>query len=267
MEDLNQIVLEETAIAYEELLVPALFQEWADRIANSDKIKSARQVLDVACGTGVLARTIARQLKGSSVTGIDPNSGMLAVANQKAPDINWQRGQAEKLPFEDETFDAVVSQFGMMFFASPEKALQEMNRVLKAGGHMIVTVFDSLQNIPAYNTMVDIFDRKVGKSAGDALRYPFTMGGDIEKLNSLFSKSGLNNSKIVTQKSVARFSNPRHMVLSDVKGWFPFAKIHLDDQLIESIVNEAEIVLEPFLTSGGNVQFDVSVHLIELQKT
>lgn len=266
MEELNQIELERTATKYEELLVPALFEEWANRIANSDKLTSARQVLDVACGTGVLARTIAQRLKDGSVTGIDPNSGMLAIAKQIAPDINWYRGQAENLPFEDEFFDVIVSQFGIMFFSSPDIALKEMNRVLKAGGNMIITVFDSLQNIPAYNAMVDVFDRKVGKSAGDALRHPFTMG-DTETLKNMFSKSGLVDTKIVTQKSTALFSNPRHMVLSDVKGWFPFAKIYLEDQLIESIVNEAESVLEPFLTPGGNVQFDISVHLIQVQKT
>jgi ubiquinone/menaquinone biosynthesis C-methylase UbiE len=266
MEDLNQKELEKTAAAYEELLVPALFSEWANRLANSDEVKAARNILDVACGTGVVARTIAGQLKDGSVSGLDPNPWMLAVAREKAPDIKWYQGQAEELPFEDETFDAIVSQFGMMFFTSPETALKEMNRVLQTGGHMMVTVFDSLQNIPAYDAMVDVFDQKVGKSAGEALRYPFTMG-DTEKLYALCSESGLSNAEIVTQKSVAQFSNPRHMVLSDVEGWFPFAKIHLEDRTLESVVSEAESVLKPFTTSDGAVQFDISVHIIKAQKS
>lgn len=265
MDDLSQKQLEETATAYEELLVPALFQEWADRIAKIDEIKPSHKVLDVACGTGVLARAVARYLPESSVTGLDPNSGMLAIARRSAPNINWQQGSAEELPFGNESFDIVLSQFGLMLFSSPTTALKEMKRVLKSGGKMIVAVFDSIDNIPAYEIMAELFARKVDSSVGEALRFPFSMG-DTDKLYSLFSEVGLNNTEITTQNGKARFSSPKHMVLSDVKGWFPFAEIHLDDQMIESVVQEAEDELEPFQTIDGEVQFDVSVHIIKVLK-
>ena len=265
MDNLSQKQLEETATAYEELLVPALFQEWADRLAKMDGIKASHKILDVACGTGVLARAVARQLPGSSVTGIDLNPGMLAVASKHAPTIDWQQGSAEELPFGNESFDTVLSQFGLMLFSSPKTALMEMKRVLKPGGTLIVAVFDSIKQIPVYEKMADLFARKVDSSVGEALRFPFAMG-HTDKLYSLFSENGLSDPKITTEKGVARFSSPRHMVLSDVKGWFPFAQIQLDDQMIESIVEEAETVLEPFQSVDGEVQIDVSVHIIKAHK-
>lgn len=267
MNELNQNELEITAAAYEELLVPALFQEWANRIVDSVDIQPNHNVLDVACGTGVLARTIVKRLdRSDSITGLDLNPGMLAIARRNAPNINWHQGKAEELPFEEESFDTVISQFGLMLFSSPKTALKEMYRVLKTGGHLIVAVFDTIQNMPAYGMMADLFERKVDKSVGEALRYPFSMG-NIGELEVLFSGAGINNTIITTQKGTARFSSPRHMVLSDVKGWFPFAQIHLEDQTIDSIVNEAESVLDPFLTSDGAVQFDVSAHIIKAVKS
>src|SRR5688500_16775452 len=117
---------------YESFFVPALFQEWAGRVADTAHIQLGQRVLDVACGTGVLARAAAdRAGAGGSVTGLDINEGMLAVAAQKAPHIDWRQGQAEALPFEDGTFDAVVSQFGLMFFDDRAAAIREMRRVLR----------------------------------------------------------------------------------------------------------------------------------------
>lgn len=266
MDNLSHELLEKTAAAYDELLVPALFQEWADRLAQADEIKPSHKVLDLACGTGVLARSVAGQLQDGSVTGVDPNPGMLAVAKRSAPNIEWLQGSAEELPFDNDTFDIVVSQFGLMLFSSPKTALKEMKRVLKAGGYLLIAVFDSIHKMPAYEMMADLFERKVNRSVGEALRFPFSMG-HTDKLYSLFWNAGLKDTEITNHKGVARFSSPRHMVLSDVRGWFPFAQIHLDDQTVESIAREAESVLNPFLTSDGRVQFEVSVHIIKAYKS
>jgi ubiquinone/menaquinone biosynthesis C-methylase UbiE len=74
--------------------------------------------LDVACGTGILAREIAWRVgTNGSVAGLDASRGMLAVAERSSPEIEWRSGTAESLPFEEGSFDAVVSQFGLMFFA------------------------------------------------------------------------------------------------------------------------------------------------------
>src|SRR5690349_11174821 len=111
------------ADVYEAFFVPALFQEWAPRVADAAAIQPGQRVLDVACGTGVLARSVAERAGPSgAVTGVDVNAGMLAVAQRTAAAIDWRQGRAESLTFPDDSFDAVVSQFGLMFFEDRQAA-------------------------------------------------------------------------------------------------------------------------------------------------
>lgn len=258
--------LEKTAEAYEELLVPALFDNWARRLVDTADPRRGSTVLDVACGTGVVARRVQARLGTTgSVSGIDLNPGMLAVAKRRAPEIDWHEGNAELLPFGDDTFDAVLCQFGLMLFSSPAAALQEMYRVLHRGGTLSLLVFDSLGNNRAYETMADVFERVVGSSVGDTLRFPFSMG-DTEQLAALFEDAGIPNVRISTDKETAHFASPRQMVLSDVKGWFPFAEIHLDEQTLQRVIDEAERELEPFRTADGAVEFQVAAHTISAIK-
>lgn len=104
------------AKAYEALFVPALFGQWALRVADDANLVAGQRVLDVACGTGVLAREAKRRTApGGYVVGLDPSAGMLTVARELSPSVDWQQGMAESMPFRDAPFDAVVSQFGLMF--------------------------------------------------------------------------------------------------------------------------------------------------------
>jgi ubiquinone/menaquinone biosynthesis C-methylase UbiE len=138
------------AKAYEEFFVPALFGEWAPRVAAAARIRTGDHVLDVACGTGVLARQAASQVGPSGfVAGGDAGPCMLKVAKTVAPLIEWREAQAEALPYPDQRFDAVVSQFGLMFFSDRRRALTEMQRGLKRGGRLAVAVWASLDRSPA----------------------------------------------------------------------------------------------------------------------
>jgi SAM-dependent methyltransferase len=111
----------------------------AGQLVRFAGVRAGQTLLDVACGTGVVAITAARA--GAKVTGLDLTPELLAQARESAPiaglkDIIWKEGDAEKLPFEDGSFDVVLSQFGHMFAPRPEVAIREMLRVLKPGGRI-----------------------------------------------------------------------------------------------------------------------------------
>lgn len=266
MSELSTPELEKVAEDYERLLAPALFTEWTHRMADAAEIQSGQHVLDVACGTGILAQTIATQVGPDGfVSGVDINPGMLAVARRTSPTIDWREGAAEALPYDDDTFDAVVCQFGLMLFSDSETALREMWRVLKPGGHLAVAVFDSLDNLPAYSAMADIFERLIGKDVGNALRLPFSMG-DTNGLAALFTTAGIGTAKITTHKGVAHFASISNMVLADVRGWFPFAGLRMDEEMIEAVVNDAQKALKPYQTPSGAVEFQVPVHIVTAVK-
>ncbi len=105
-------VTRSAAHTYEEFFVPALFAQWPPRVLEAADVRAGHDVLDVGCGTGVLATASAAVVgDAGSVTGIDVNDGMLEVARLAEADVSWVLGAAESLPFDDASFDRVVSQF------------------------------------------------------------------------------------------------------------------------------------------------------------
>lgn len=108
----------------------------APTLVRVAKIGAGKKVLDVGCGTGVVALSAARI--GARVTGIDLTPKLVERARENSAltklDVEWHEGDAEALPFGDGSFDVVVSQFGHMFAPRPEVAIREMLRVLKSGG-------------------------------------------------------------------------------------------------------------------------------------
>jgi ubiquinone/menaquinone biosynthesis C-methylase UbiE len=266
MSDLSIDELEKTAISYHELMVPALFEQYADQIVDEAKIEPTDKVLDIACGTGIVACTAADRLNSKShVVGLDMNPGMVAGAEKQDPDIEWRQGKAEELAWDDQSFDVILSQFGLMFFEDRKLALSEMHRVLKPGGRIVISVFDSLDNIKAYKIMSEIFGRIVGDEVGQALSFPFSLG-DVDELKSICSESGLDSARISSRQGKANFPDVRTMVLADVKGWFPLAGFVLDDSQIDEVVSKAETALEEFINDDGRVIFPLPAYFITCTK-
>lgn len=250
------------ALAYEELHVPALFRQWAPLVVDSAQIRRGTRVLDIACGTGVLTREAAlRSGNDGEVSAVDISPGMLAVASQRAPEIDWRNAPAESLPFETDSFDAVISQFGLMFFQDRTSALREMMRVLTPGGRLAVAVWASLDESEAYPIEVALLDRLAGRNAADALRAPFVLG-ETNQLTDLFRDAGITSVGIKTHYGRARFPSVRTMVEADLRGWLPVMGVVLSEEIIERILDEAEEVLADYVTTEGRVEFDVAAHII-----
>jgi SAM-dependent methyltransferase len=257
----------DAANAYEALFVPALFGQWAPKVADAAQIRPDQRVLDVACGTGILAREVmSRMGPDGHVTGIDPSPGMVAVAKRLAPTVEWREGVAESLPFPDQSFDTVVSQFGLMFFSDRRQALREMLRVLVSGERLAVAVWDSLDNNPAYASAVALLEQTAGRAAADALRAPFVLG-DRKDLAALFSAAGVAAAEITTHRGTAHFPSIRTMVEADLRGWLPVIGVLLGEDEIDRVLREAEPALGSYATADRRVAFGLSAHIVTAHKS
>jgi SAM-dependent methyltransferase len=250
------------AEVYEEFFVPALFGEWSPRLCDALGVGKGTKVLDVACGTGSFAREALR--RGATVTGLDRNAGMLAVARRLDGVIDWREGMAEALPFEDGRFDAVGSQFGLMFFEDRVQALAEMWRVTAPGGRLGVAVWDALERTPGYRAMVALLQRLFGAEIANGLRAPFVLGepGEVQQL---FDAAGVANSKVDTIVGAARFPSLEGWVRTDMKGWTLADAI--DDAQYAELQKEAQRELIGFVKRDGSVRFDSPAHIVTAVKS
>ena len=113
-------ISENAAMIYEKVYLPALFQEWCPRVLKAINVQPGDTVVDIACGTGILAIAVDKQLgPDGKAIGVDINEGMLNIARSKTSTVEWLNAPAEKLPFTDNRFNSVVSQFGLMYFRKP----------------------------------------------------------------------------------------------------------------------------------------------------
>jgi ubiquinone/menaquinone biosynthesis C-methylase UbiE len=249
------------AEVYDAFFVPALFAAWAPRTCDAAGIAAGRRALDVACGTGVVAREAAR--RGAEVAGLDRNAGMLAVARRLEPGIEWREGMAEKIPFDDGRFDAVTCQFGLMFFEDRAQALGEMMRVLRPGGRLVATVWDSLERTPGYRAMAALLQRLFGDETAALLHAPFVLG-EAAELRELLESAGIPNPAIETRPGDARFPSIEAWVRTDVKGWTLADAI--DDAQYAKLQKAALQELRQFTQADGSVRFDSPAHVITAVK-
>ena len=134
---------------YEKYLVPLIFQPYADDIARRVAAVRPSTVLEIAAGTGVVTRALSSVLPTDvAITATDLNQAMLDEASARGTvrPVNWRQADAMQLPFEDRSFDAVVCQFGVMFFPDKAAAFAEARRVLTSGGWFLFNVWDTLES-------------------------------------------------------------------------------------------------------------------------
>src|SRR3954468_14105824 len=130
--------------AYDEYLVPAVFQPYADDLASRVARHQPRAVLELAAGTGVLTRAMLAKLPGVQITATDLNVAMVDVGSAHVPAATWRQADAMQLPFGDASFDLAACQFGVMFFPDRPTAYAEVARVLRPGGHFLYNCWGPL---------------------------------------------------------------------------------------------------------------------------
>src|SRR4029453_6359690 len=139
--------------AYERYIVQAFMQGWTHALLDVATLGAGARVLDVGCGTGVVARQAAGRVgKEGDVVGVDLNAGMLAMARMlpqsSGASIEWKEGNVTALPFPEASFDVVLCQQGLQFFPEKPAALREMRRVLVPTGHLVLSVWRRISHCP-----------------------------------------------------------------------------------------------------------------------
>ena len=258
-----QISLDAARI-YEKKFVPALFGEWAPHLIDIAGVAPGQSVLDVACGTGVVARAAADRLRGDGrVVGLDINEGMLTVARRLRQEIDWQHGDAANLPYTDLSFDVVLCQASLMFFPDRAKALREMARVVTAAGTVAVQIWASLDSQPGYGPFIDVAARHAGPEAIDLLSAYWVLG-DLDLVAALFEAAGLEINKTHTHMGTARFDSIDELVKTEVEST---PLIHrISDDVYSRILEDSRVELESFISEEGRAEVPLQGHLIRARK-
>lgn len=183
--------------AYEQYLVPRMFAPRAETLLERGELQDGDRVLDVACGTGIVARRAAARVgESGSVLGVDLNGAMLDVARAASSEhqhlIEWRQGDATDLSFPDGSFDTVFCQQALQFIPEPEAALREMHRVLAPDGRLAINVWRPLEFNPTYEAMADALERHVGDEAATMMRSPFPEW-ETSRLRTLVDEAGFRD--------------------------------------------------------------------------
>lgn len=197
------------AETYEQFFVPGIFRYWTPQLLRRAAPQIGERVLDVACGTGVVARSIVPVVgKQGRVVGLDINPAMLEVACRQysdyCDDIEWHEGQAENIPFPDNTFDLVTCQQGLQFFKDRSKAAVEFRRVLNPNGRAVIEVWQSMERHPFYQEMFNTIGTEFNIPVSD-VSSPYSFG-DPEELFNLLERAGFREVRVENVHQDARFS-------------------------------------------------------------
>src|SRR5262249_49876968 len=215
-------------------------------------VKDGDRVLDVGCGTGLVARAAVPCVGPTgAVVGLDPNDGMLAVARQSSAAVDWRPGVAEDLPFRDGTFDGVVSQFAVMFFEHADRAVSEMARVLAPSGRVAVATWAAVEESPGYAAMVELLEGVIGADAAAALRAPFRLGS-ADVVTALLAPH-VDDVEVNRHEGTARFDTLDAWLHTEIRGWTLADRI--DDEQFERLTQAARVDLARVVRRDGSVSF------------
>ena len=200
-------------VNYERFFVPAIGAPLATDLIHLAALRPGERVLDVACGTGVVAR-LASQLVGATgtVTGLDVNPGMLAVARSATPPgtpIEWHEASAEAMPLPDASFDVVLCQMGLEFVPDKHAALREMRRVLVRGGRLILNVPGPTPRL--FNIMGEALARHVGAEVAGFVDHVFSLH-DTAEIQELVSGAGLHGISVQSETKSLRLPAPEEFL-------------------------------------------------------
>jgi ubiquinone/menaquinone biosynthesis C-methylase UbiE len=223
---------------WERLLVPAVCARSAEALVERAGLRPGDRVVDLACGTGIVARHAVKRVRwGGSVTGIDLNAQMLAVAREVTthvhPPIEWIEADVTALPLPDATFDAAICQFAVQFFPDRRAAFSEAHRVLVPGGRLAFSVIRGAAFHRPWIVLAEALDTHVDTDAGDIVRSIFSVE-NIDDVRTEVQLAGFANVRVENHFEPARYPS-----FADFAG-FETASMPTSDALGEAIQAKSE---------------------------
>ena len=266
---MNQPQPRNPAETYEQYFVPAMFLPWATILLRHAALQSGERVLDVACGTGIVARQAAPLAgPGGQVVAVDMNPAMLGVARTlPAPSgatVTWREGNAMALPFPDGAFDVVLCQHGLQFVPDRAGAVREMRRVLAPGGRALVIVLQALPRHPVFEALMESVARNLSLPIS-AVMTPFALY-DADELRTLFTGAGFKKVDILPESTTVRFPEPERFVplavISSAAAVPAFAQLEAPARaaLLETVRGEVEPTIRRY-RDADVVTFPMYAHI------
>ncbi len=255
------------AAEFYERYVRLLMDPWVHCLVDVAALQADEHVLDVACGTGFVARLAAKRVgvKGR-VVGIDLNASMIEAARAASgPDgattIEWRTGDAVALPFANGTFDVVLCQQGVQFFPDRIQALREMLRVLRPGGRLAFTVWSAIGDTPYHAALADALARHLSAEAGSMGRAPYALS-DAPELHRLVASAGFRNVHVRPTIKTTKLPLPAEFVPGHLAA-LPMAEeiARLSTERRNALVEEMTEALSAFVDREELV-FPAGVHVV-----
>lgn len=264
---MNQPHSTNPAEIYEQFFVPGIFARWTPLLLAYAAPRHGEHVLDVACGTGIVARCVAPLVGAEGkVIGLDVSPTMLAVARAlpapKGAVIEWREGSALSLP--DGPFDLVVCQQGLQFFPDREAALREMRRVLAPGGRVALSVWQSLQRHPVYKALREAEAHHLNISV-DTVATAFSLG-DAGELYRLLNAAGFQHIAITPVSLTVRFPSPERFVAltlfssAAVVPAFSTMDAESRSALVQAVSRDIDATLRTYI-EGDTIAFPMHAHM------
>ena len=244
---------------YERYLVPAITSVWANDLLDRITPKRGESILDIACGTGVVARLAAQRGEAGRLVGIDPNTAMLAVARTKSAAIEWIEGSALDLPFETDSFDVVLCQLGLQFFPDGALALKEMVRVLRPKGRAGFSVYSAIERTPAAHAFVQALDKHLGAASSRTKRSEH-LSCDAKEIGTWAKQAGFDVVDVAIVTKYITFPSMPDYVRFQLTAT-PMAALLKEkeaterERLIRLIADDAASRLDPSMLEGGRLTF------------
>lgn len=234
---------------YEKQRVPAIFGPMAEATLDAISLPSPETLLDVACGTGVMARAVGARLSAPcQIIGCDLNPAMIKVARANTPEnqhqFDWVEASADAMPIEDDAIDLAFCQHGLQFFPDKSAALAEIRRTLRKTAPLVVTCWKAIP--PFFEAVADVLQHRIGDAAATTAVKPF-IWNDVDEIGALLSDTGF---KVAAPKtlSVSRRLNAAPAVMRDELLSTPNegALRAAGDEAIDVIVSDILVAVEQF---------------------